>query len=247
MDLLKKGTNSLAQRARAASRILESQVGNNPRIRVQRDEAFVPWDNIDFQPDSDASDEKVTAHSSPEWVRRTICCARWEVENALQAGAQQPKVVLAVCSSATSSPATPTTKLPTESEGSATALLAPVPLPAPSHHTHTNKHEPRTMGFQVGYWAAKAGVTVMDVKPTPPQSAPKSNTGHSGYPRSSSEEDRPKRILSSKGGRRPPTNDGKGGLVERSPAVLAMMEMVQRPDSKVVRVLARGEKLDPDT
>jgi len=35
------------------------------------------------------------------------------------------------------------------------------------------------------------------------------------------------------------------GLVERPPAVMAMMEMVAQP-SKVVRVLARGEKLDPD-
>jgi len=48
-------------------------------------------------------------------------------------------------------------------------------------------------------------------------------------------------------------NRGRGGyhanvpmLVERPPAVMAMMEMVAQP-SKVVRVLARGEKLDPDT
>jgi hypothetical protein len=34
-------------------------------------------------------------------------------------------------------------------------------------------------------------------------------------------------------------------MVERPPAVMAMMEMVAQP-SKVVRVLARGEKLDPD-
>ena len=39
---------------------------------------------------------------------------------------------------------------------------------------------------------------------------------------------------------------GSPGLVERPPAVMAMMEMVAQP-SRVVRVLARGEKLDPDT
>jgi hypothetical protein len=38
---------------------------------------------------------------------------------------------------------------------------------------------------------------------------------------------------------------GGGGLVERPPAVMAMMEMVSQPQ-KVVRLLARGEKLDPD-
>ncbi|KAJ3494832.1 hypothetical protein NLJ89_g10728 [Agrocybe chaxingu] len=48
LDLLKKGTSSLAQKARAASRILEAQVGTNPRIRVQRDDAFVLWDKIAF-------------------------------------------------------------------------------------------------------------------------------------------------------------------------------------------------------
>ena len=52
-------------------------------------------------------------------------------------------------------------------------------------------------------------------------------------------------------GRRPSATDYNGpsgqkvGLVERPPAVMAMMEMVAQP-SKVVRVLARGEKLDPD-
>ena len=35
LDLLKKGTSALAHRARAASRILEAQVGTNPRIRIK--------------------------------------------------------------------------------------------------------------------------------------------------------------------------------------------------------------------
>jgi hypothetical protein len=34
--------------------------------------------------------------------------------------------------------------------------------------------------------------------------------------------------------------------VERPPAVKAMMDVVSQP-SRVVRVLARGEKLEPDT
>ncbi|KAJ3810904.1 hypothetical protein F5876DRAFT_88629 [Lentinula aff. lateritia] len=254
LDLLKKGTTSLAQRAREASRILEAQVGNNPRIRVQRDEAFVPWDAIDFQLESDNTDDKSNIQNSPEWVRRTICCARWEVQHVSPADdtGTKPNVVIAVCTAITTSPSNATTKLP-DADANSTALLTPVPLPAPSH-AHFNKHEPRTMGSQVSRWAAKAGVTILDLKPAPPlsQSTPKSNgsTGYSGHPRSSSEEDRPKRILNNKGGRRPPSAENgklKGGLVERSPAVSIMMEMVQRSDSKVVRVLARGEKLDPET
>ncbi|KAJ3767381.1 hypothetical protein FB446DRAFT_333080 [Lentinula raphanica] len=257
LDLLKKGTNSLAQRARAASRILEAQVGNNPRIRVQRDEAFILWDSIDFQLGSDSPDTKNTPQTCPEWVRRTICCARWEVENASSStspGGAKPKIVLAVCTTVTASPLSSTTKLP-DADGNAAALLTPVPLPAPTHHAHANKHEPRTLGSHVSQWAAKAGISVLDLKPgTPPSQSTLKSNGYSGVPgnfRNSSEgEDRPKRMQSHKGGRRAPTSEAdklKGGLVERSPAVLAMMEMVQRPDSKAVRVLARGEKLDPDT
>jgi hypothetical protein len=37
---------------------------------------------------------------------------------------------------------------------------------------------------------------------------------------------------------------GGGGMVERPPAVKAMMDVISQP-SRVVRVLARGEKLDP--
>lgn len=47
------------------------------------------------------------------------------------------------------------------------------------------------------------------------------------------------------GGAPPVLRSGKG-LVERPPAVKAMMDVVSQP-SKVVRVLARGEKLEPDT
>ena len=47
------------------------------------------------------------------------------------------------------------------------------------------------------------------------------------------------------GGAPPVLRSGKG-LVERPPAVKAMMDVVSQP-SRVVRVLARGEKLEPDT
>jgi len=36
-------------------------------------------------------------------------------------------------------------------------------------------------------------------------------------------------------------------LVERPPAVMAMMEMVAQPTKTPIRLLARGEKLDPDS
>ncbi|KAK0189979.1 hypothetical protein F5146DRAFT_1201192 [Armillaria mellea] len=229
LDLLKKGSTTLAQRARAASRILEAQVGTNPRIRVQQDDAFVPWDKISFN-DGTLSEDSVTEHSShvsPEW------------DTILSPKPTDPKVIVAVCATSHSlSPQLMPMKL---SESPTESALTPVPLPAPTQHSY-NKHEPRSSGSLVAHWAARAGLEVIDVKPTAAP-APSGNT------RSSSEEERPKRIAVNKG-RRGPANGGaidssKGGMVERSPAVLAMMEMVSQP-SKVVRVLARGEKLEPD-
>jgi hypothetical protein len=251
LDLLKKGTSPLAQRARAASRILEAQVGTNPRIRVQQDDAFVLWDKITFKDSSETpegSHASVSANASPEWVRRTICCARWEVDKAdttvndkqkdlADVRVPKPKVALAVLSSTPDlSPRFHSLKL---ADQPLDAPLTPVPLPAPSI-PHPNKYEPRSAGTLVSHWGARAGMQLLEIDPT-------------ATSRSSEEEDRPKRshahgVPHGSTGRRPSAttdNNNKVGLVERPPAVMAMMEMVAQP-SKVVRVLARGEKLDPD-
>lgn len=277
LDLLKKGTSAHAQRARQASRILEAQVGTNPRIRVQQDDAFVLWDKIAFKdlpgtgPGEAENGKSVSQpNASPEWVRRTICCARWEVDNAANPSAPadvkdapvsvspisgnrvdkpgatpaKRKVVLAVLSSAPNlSPYSHPLKL-----GEGEAPLNPVPLPAPVAVNNANKHEPRSSGTFVAHWAARAGLELLEVDPTSP-STPNGTPG-----RTQDEDDRVKRPNSYHGsnnhatrGRRPSHTDngGRVGLVERPPAVMAMMEMVAQP-SKVVRVLARGEKLDPD-
>ncbi|KAF8152549.1 hypothetical protein B0H34DRAFT_677853 [Crassisporium funariophilum] len=252
LDLLKKGTSSLAQRARAASRILEAQVGTNPRIRVQRDDAFVLWDKIPF--DNNGDGETKNLNSCPEWVRRIVCCARWATEHPeeeLQTNARRsvdgatadkkplanpenqkpPKVVLAVLSSAPNlSPQTVLAKL-ADMSIAAEAPLAPVPLPAPTL-PHANKYEARSVGTLVTSWATQANIKLLEIDPALP---------------GREEEDRPKRAHHNARGRRPSGSDhgAKSGLVERPPAVMAMMEMISQP-SKVVRVLARGEKLDAD-
>ncbi|KAL4071858.1 hypothetical protein J3A83DRAFT_4092660 [Scleroderma citrinum] len=246
LDLLKKGTSPLAQRARSASRILEAQVGTNPRIRVQRDDAFVPWDRIEFRDSyADEDGDKPIAQplhlsGSPEWVRRMICCARWEVDNASttleKAITKNPKVVLAVLShSSALAQVGKTTDYTSE-------ITSPVPLPAPGPHSH--KYEPRSAGLLVAHWGAKAGIDLFEVEPSNGALPP------SGQLRNTEDDERGKR----QGGRgrhnshttgSPPSSRGTG-LVERPPAVRQMMEMVAQP-SKVVRVLARGEKLEPDT
>ncbi|KAJ3562275.1 hypothetical protein NP233_g9680 [Leucocoprinus birnbaumii] len=143
LDLLKKGTSPLAQRARAASRVLEAQVGTNPRVRVQNDEAFVLWDRILMDTSSDDESDGKTMHS-PEWVRRTICCARWEVDNASATvrsvdgdrsnETKKPKVAIAVLSGSPNlSPLNQALKLADSNDNT----MTPVPLPAPSvPHAH---------------------------------------------------------------------------------------------------------------
>lgn len=234
LDLLKKGTSPLAQRARAASRILEAQVGTNPRIRVQSDDAFVLWDNITF---IDAP-VPATEGGSPEWLRRTICCAKWEMEQSekVDSGEKHKKVVFAVL--ATNPPQNSIhPQKPARSEES----TSPVPLPAPAHphHPHTNKYEPRTSGILVHTWASRAGLEMISIPPSAPASAISQSNPNQ---RVSLEEERTGR------GRR--VSGGGPGLVERPPAVKAMMEMVSNQpgnSSKGIRVLARGEKLDPET
>lgn len=245
LDLLKKGSSLLAQKARSASRILEAQVGTNPRIRVQRDDAFVPWDKIAFE------DATENISFCPEWVRRIICCALWETEHPEEelkasdrrslegnstSNEEEPKphkVVLAVLSSAPNlSPQSISVKLADMSIASEPSL-APVPLPAPTV-PHANKHEVRSLGALVTSWGTKAKIQLLEVEPSLP---------------GREEEDRPKRSHPSHGSnrnRRPSGGDRgapKSGLVERPPAVMAMMGMISQPN-RVVRVLARGEKLD---
>lgn len=248
LDLLKKGSSLLAQKARSASRILEAQVGTNPRIRVQRDDAFVLWDKIAFE---DATESN--PHSCPEWVRRTICCALWATEHPeeeLKASARRSfeandtshneepkphKVVLAVLSSAPNlSPQSISLRL-ADMSVSSEPPLAPVPLPAPTV-PHTNKHEVRSLGALVTSWGTKAKIQLLEVDPALP---------------GRDEDDRPKRSHLSHGSNRNRRSSGgdhavaKSGLVERPPAVMAMMGMISQPN-RVVRVLARGERLDAD-
>ncbi|KAI0321550.1 hypothetical protein OF83DRAFT_1168399 [Amylostereum chailletii] len=236
LDLLKKGVSHLAQRARAASRVLEAQVGANPRVRVQSDSAFVLWDSIAFKDSTDAS------QPSPEWVRRTICCAKWEATHVKEelAEVNEPKIVLATLTQAAPAPVAGARNEPVSS--------SPVPLPAP----HPNKYEPRSAGTLVSYWACRADLEIIEVASQPIGESPPGN----GRISSEEERDRPKRGLRGRRNSNPHSigygsdrdkdraHHGGHGLVERPPAVKAMMDMVAQP-SKVVRVLARGEKLEP--
>jgi hypothetical protein len=237
LDLLKKGSTPLAQRARTASRVLESQVGSNPRVRVQQDAAFVLWDKIAFDEDpttTTASAPNTSPSPSPEWVRRTICCAQWETEHADTA---HPRVVLAALAQQPLQQAQQPSSAETADDPAPAPVqtASPVPLPAP-HHAQQHRHEPRVTGSLVTHWARRGRLAVLEV--------PASSDG-----RVSPEERRPTHNHHNhnhnhhhrgRGG----GGGGGGGMVERPPAVKAMMDVIAQP-SRVVRVLARGEKLDP--
>lgn len=250
LDLLKKGSTPLAQRARTASRVLESQVGTNPRVRVQQDAAFVLWDKIAFDEDpttastpSNAAAVPSSVSPSPEWVRRTICCAQWETEHADTA---RPRVVLATLAQQQQHQQQSSGAAMAAAGGDASqqhpepAPASPVPLPAPHpHHAQQHRHEPRATGTLVTYWARRARLAVLEVPPFPGSDggrvSPEDRRPAHGHHHHHHHRGR---------GEYNPTKGGSGGMVERPPAVKAMMDVIAQP-SKVVRVLARGEKLEP--
>jgi hypothetical protein len=204
---------------------------------------------------------------SPEWVRRTICCVRWEVENAAksdQAGLDgvegdakndtaKAKVVLAVSSSSPSQTSPPSQTISLANATHDLPLTPASPVPLPVHHAHVNKHEARSTGTLVSHWAARAGIEMIEVAPTNPSHA--TSPMQNKFPE---DEERSKRGIphirapSGNRGRRlspqgslVPGHMGGRGLVERPQSVVAMHAASLMQPTRVVRVLARGEKLDP--
>lgn len=203
LDVLKSGTSYIAARSRAASRLLEEEVGANPRIRVQRDDAFIPWDTIAAKsasgvgsvPNQPDARWKVEGAGAPEWMKRMLCCAKWE------AGAGNPdhkRVVFALVDA--------------------------------KDTNATGRHEPLVDGELVREWSAKIGLEVMEVEKEKPAGSPgkgERRTRGGGPARS--------------GGPPPGRGRGRAGLVEKpTPAIMVP------PAGKVIRVLARGEKLEPE-
>jgi hypothetical protein len=70
LDLLKKGNSSISVYARAASRLLEEQVGANTRITVQEDAAVADWPS--------QTDGATAMSTPPQWLVNTLGCVLWE-------------------------------------------------------------------------------------------------------------------------------------------------------------------------
>lgn len=283
---MKKGNSSLAQKARAASRLLEAQVGSNPRIRVQRDDAFVPWDDINFK----VSELSMNKHSEssplgppsppPEWLRRTICCAQWEIRNA-SVGGNLTDAIPNVPKTLLSRPITPVSNENDGTGSSSSPIAAAAATPAVVDATvvandakekertvdqverrfppvgnentkvalavlnngvqvpsETALHPPagrydRADGTLIRIWAQKAGMELLLVEPSAvPSSSPPEKKRGGG-------QDKRDYRDGGGGGRR--AQDRRPSLVEKPIAIA----IVNEQPAKNLRLLARGEKLDP--
>ncbi|KAG8994496.1 hypothetical protein FRB94_009835 [Tulasnella sp. JGI-2019a] len=307
LDLLKKGTSQIAVRARQASRFLEAQVGVNPRMVVQFDDGYTPWEKfnsnaashtvtngLDNDSERTSSDEQRSSSDlprsrlpgtlsnrvrnanepePPEWLKRTICCAKYE----------------AVQTTPTSLDASSNVDPPLK------APIAICCIPGSDDRTQGGRFENRASGVLTKTWAVKVGLEVLDVTPemkrdhirsgdsmnaddvvdagndrvdntpTPAitlMSRPldhrrqfsaasgesqsespipwnKNSNGHNGQRKASFGQTSP--LRSGRGG--PPTHGGH--LVEKPVMPIPLTKAGLLPAGKVIRLLARGEKLDP--
>ncbi|KAF9505961.1 hypothetical protein BS47DRAFT_480255 [Hydnum rufescens UP504] len=239
LDLLKKGGTTIAIHARAASRFLEAQVGTNPRIRVQRDEDFVPWDEIYSAaitsaeapslrtPDGvDSSNVTVVVppeDHAPEWMRQVVCCAEWETRHAK---------VEAVVPGPSPGPTKPTKV--------ALAVIKPSTGPGAVLDIHDPAiltHIPRTTGDLMRLWAPILGLKLLNVDPG---TSDRSDHRPDKHRTSASDGNVP----SYRKGGRPPSQDVRG-LVEKVKNGVPGNSVVAPGGAGKIRLLTRGEKLDP--
>lgn len=249
---------------------------------MQSDDAYVLWGEIPFDSAGGETDESLdpkSMQSAPEWLRRVVSCARWELDRAEKADADEkqekkpwPSVTLAICLSS-AMPDRPVTP-----DGSSLPISSsPVPLPVPI--LQAQRHEQRAAGTLVKQWAHKAGVQVLDFPSTPlPQHMLGGNEADATSMRSAAGNRSHQRSRSRQGHSRGPSDDFTGRkvnirdiaglnagisrpvkyfsppastsgvgekIVERPAATMAMNASSILQPTRVIRVLARGEKLEP--
>jgi hypothetical protein len=239
----------------------------------------VLWDEIPFK--SPPSGESLTNPETnsgttlglappPEWLRRTICCGRWEMMNAsLDSTSYSKPTSLTPLDGPLSRSSTPTSSVAPSSnalvhteikdqhdtngqlvEGRvvlAVVTTATMPSPGTGSSLDTNTVHPgryeRADGSLVRMWAQHAGMEVLEVDPTAtPVALPPHHTPSSPERRRSHPHGQERRVL------RESRESGVEREGERRPSLVEKpiaMAIVNEQPVKVLRVLARGEKLDP--
>lgn len=228
--------------------MLEAQVGANPRIHVQRDQDYIPWDEIygeltkakklnnsNSATEEDQDDRFPSETEAPEWIRQTICCALWEAKRPESSPTPGPDN-----NSRSNRPRTP----PKVARRVALAIVKPFLNPntmAEIHDPVLLKYAPRASGDLLRVWAPIFDLQVLGVdegvypdRPietrtrSPAEGGPK--PGH------------PRKILS----RNSRDDSGRGVIVEKvRNGVNETAAVSTSPGAGKIRLLVRGEKLDP--
>ncbi|EJT98085.1 hypothetical protein DACRYDRAFT_118855 [Dacryopinax primogenitus] len=243
LDLLKKGSSPLAGSARAASRYLEDQVGINPRITVQGEEAYIPWEQIpsviplalvssisqhtrtasvDSSPAlgpgplTTLSGLRTNKIDCPDWIKRTLCSAAFEFVNALHQ----------------------------QSWGARKSVLAVI---APQGDRlrgddDTQRWEGRADGREVRAWAQEMNILLLELGKTPRAERERRSVD--------SDRERFGRAVSGASGGRGGAFGGRGrGRGKRGgrgagSGTEAIVDKPVQEAPRVIKVLARGERLD---
>ncbi len=198
---------------------------------MQGDEQFITWDDL-YSRVTGANSSQAPAVSpsdvpplpqeqAPEWMRRIVCCAGWETLAA---------------SAARSQDAANQNKKPNRV---ALAIIKPNISPATLEIQDPSmiKHLPRTTGDLLRLWAPKLGLNVLQID-------------QGASERQESRGDRHRRpSMSEQGGHhrrggRSSADEGRG-LVEKVKNGLNTNSEVAIGGTAKIRLLTRGEKLDP--
>ncbi|KAG9044805.1 hypothetical protein FS837_007516 [Tulasnella sp. UAMH 9824] len=172
LDLLKKGTSRTAVQARHASRLLEAQVGTNPRILVQQDHGYIPWEEVftkvagnrlSTESASTASSSEDTGARSSSEISRTTSGAI-SLAAARRVGEPPEWLKRTVCC-AKFEQQRPRDSLDGENSGNQIkTVLAISGVPIGPRETQDNRFSDRAAGTYTRQWAVRAGLDVLDVE-----------------------------------------------------------------------------------
>ncbi|KIO24359.1 hypothetical protein M407DRAFT_102435 [Tulasnella calospora MUT 4182] len=172
LDLLKKGTSHTAVQARHASRLLEAQVGTNPRILVQQDHGYIPWEEVftkvagnrlSTESASTASSSEGTGARSSSEISRTTPAAI-SLAAARRVGEPPEWLKRTVCC-AKFEQQRPRDSLDGEDSGNQLkTVLAISCVQTGPRETQDNRFSDRATGTYTRQWAVKAGLEILDVE-----------------------------------------------------------------------------------
>ncbi|KAG8947001.1 hypothetical protein FRC04_011298 [Tulasnella sp. 424] len=172
LDLLKKGTSRTAVQARNASRLLEAQVGANPRILVQQDHGYIPWEEVFSKVSGNrlSTESASTASSSGDAGARSSSEISRTIPAAISLGAakrlgEPPEWLKRTVCCAKFEQRRPRDTLDGEASGDQIrTVLAISCVPIGHRETQDIRFSDRAAGAYTRQWAGHAGLEVLEVE-----------------------------------------------------------------------------------